>query len=162
MFCKKGFLRKLAKFTGKHLCQSLFLRRRLWHRYFPVNFANLLRTPFFIKHLWGLLLIDDNIWLELYRINVPFSQILDERKIHEYPNLIYFIQLKRKENVVFKRSYGQNLYDENLLIFLACGLSKDYQLLDTGDSQQRINFALHVRLLVKCCCIEVKDNVLKT
>ena len=24
MFCKKGVLRNFAKFTGKHLCQSLF------------------------------------------------------------------------------------------------------------------------------------------
>ena len=55
---KKGVLRNLAKFTGKHLCQSLFftkvagfrpvtlLKKRLRHRCFPVNFAKLLRTPF--------------------------------------------------------------------------------------------------------------------
>ena len=24
VFCKKGILRNFAKFTGKHLCQSLF------------------------------------------------------------------------------------------------------------------------------------------
>ena len=24
MFCKKGVLKNFAKFTGKHLCQSLF------------------------------------------------------------------------------------------------------------------------------------------
>ena len=44
---KKGALRNFAKLTGKHLCQSLFfnkiglqlyLKRRLWHRCFPVNF----------------------------------------------------------------------------------------------------------------------------
>ena len=27
MFCKKGALRNFAKFTGKHLCQSLFLNK---------------------------------------------------------------------------------------------------------------------------------------
>ena len=27
-----------------------------WHRCFPVNLANSLRTPFFIEHLWWLLL----------------------------------------------------------------------------------------------------------
>ena len=54
---RNGILRKLAKFTGKHLCQSLFfnkvsglrsltlLKRRLWHRCFPMNFAKFLRTP---------------------------------------------------------------------------------------------------------------------
>ena len=54
---RKGVLRNFAKFTGKHLWQSLFfnkvaglrlaalLKKRLWHRYFPVNFAKFLRTP---------------------------------------------------------------------------------------------------------------------
>ena len=55
---KKGVLRNFSKFTGKHLCQSLFCnkvagltlqlykKKRLWHRCFPVNFAKFLRTPF--------------------------------------------------------------------------------------------------------------------
>ena len=55
---KKGVLRNVANFTGKHLCQSLFyhksagpkpailLKKRLWHRCFPMNFAKFLRTPF--------------------------------------------------------------------------------------------------------------------
>ena len=37
------------KYTGKHLCQghkvSTLLKSKLWHRYFPVNFAKFLRTP---------------------------------------------------------------------------------------------------------------------
>ena len=45
------FLQISQKFTGKHLCQSL------WHRYFPVNFAKLLRTPFFTEQLWWLLMV---------------------------------------------------------------------------------------------------------
>ena len=55
---RKGVLRNFAKFTGKHLCQSLFsnkvaglipatlLKKRLWHRCFPPNFVKFLRTPF--------------------------------------------------------------------------------------------------------------------
>ena len=27
VFCKKGVLRNFAKFTGKHLCQSLFINK---------------------------------------------------------------------------------------------------------------------------------------
>ena len=69
VFCKKGVLRSFSKFTGKHLCQSLFfnkvaglrtatlLKKRLWHRCFPVNFAKFLRTPFLTEHLWWLLLV---------------------------------------------------------------------------------------------------------
>ena len=54
-----------AKFTGKHLCQSLFfnkvrpatlLKKRLWHRCFLVNFAKFLRTHFLTEHLRWLLL----------------------------------------------------------------------------------------------------------
>ena len=64
VFCIKGILRNFAKFTGKHLCQSLFfnnvsglrpatlLTKRLWHRCFPVNFVKLLRTPILKEHLW--------------------------------------------------------------------------------------------------------------
>ena len=54
---QKGVLRNLTKFTGKHLCQSLFfynvvgqawnfIKKRLWHRCFPVNFVTFLRTTF--------------------------------------------------------------------------------------------------------------------
>ena len=66
--CKKRVLKNFSKFTGKHLCRSLFfnkvaglrsatlLKKRLWHRCFPVDFEKFLRTPFFIEHLWWLLL----------------------------------------------------------------------------------------------------------
>ena len=52
-------VRNFAKFTGKKLCQILFFnkvtglrpatlfKKILWHRYFPVNFAKFLRTPFY-------------------------------------------------------------------------------------------------------------------
>ena len=55
----KGVLKNFAKFTGKHLCQSLFfnknaglrpaalLKKRLLHRCVPVNFAKFLRIPFY-------------------------------------------------------------------------------------------------------------------
>ena len=68
VFCKKGVLRNFAEFTGKYLCQSLFsnnvtglrpttlLKKRLWHKCFPVNFAKFLRTPFFTEHFRWLLL----------------------------------------------------------------------------------------------------------
>ena len=48
---KKGVLKNFPKFTGKHLCQSLFFNKvaglkRLWHRHCPVNFVKFLKTPF--------------------------------------------------------------------------------------------------------------------
>ena len=70
IFCKKDVLKNFAKFTGKYLFQSLFfnkvsglslailIKKRLWHRYVPVNFAKFLRTSFFKEHIWWLLLYD--------------------------------------------------------------------------------------------------------
>ena len=64
VLCKKGDPRNFAKFTGKHLYQSHFfnkvaglrpttlLKKRLWHRCFPVNFVKFVRTPCFTEHLW--------------------------------------------------------------------------------------------------------------
>ena len=64
-----GVLRNFAKFVGNHLCQSLFfnkvaglrattlLKKRLWHRCFPVNFTKFLRTPF-LQNTSGRLLLN--------------------------------------------------------------------------------------------------------
>ena len=58
VFYKKGVLKNFTKFTGKHLCQSLFfnkvarlrpstlLKKKLWYRCFPVRFVKFLRKPF--------------------------------------------------------------------------------------------------------------------
>ena len=46
VFCKKDVLRNFTKFTGKHLCQSLFLNKVADLRCFPVNVAKFLRAPF--------------------------------------------------------------------------------------------------------------------
>ena len=73
VFYKKGVLRYFAKITWKHLCQSLFLnkvtglrpatllKKKFWHKCFPVNFAKFLRTPFVTEQLWWLLLTIVNI-----------------------------------------------------------------------------------------------------
>ena len=70
VFCRNGILSNLAKFTGKHLCQSLYfdkvgpatiLKKRLWHRCVPVNFAKFLRTPFLQKTSGQLLLYMNNL-----------------------------------------------------------------------------------------------------
>ena len=62
LLSKKRVLKNFAKFTGKHLCQSLFLirlqKKILWHGCFPVNFAKFLRTAFYLEHHWWLLLGD--------------------------------------------------------------------------------------------------------
>ena len=68
VFCKKGVLKNFKKFPGKYLCQGLFfykvsslglailLKKRLYHRCFPVNFVKFPTTPFLIEPFWWLLL----------------------------------------------------------------------------------------------------------
>ena len=47
---KKDAFRNFEKFIGKHsgtgLLPATLLKKRLWHRCFPVNFAKFLRTHF--------------------------------------------------------------------------------------------------------------------
>ena len=95
VFCKKGVLRNFIKFAGKHLCHSLFfnkvacqslffnkvaglrpavwLKKRLWRRYFPVNFAKFLRIPFLTKHLRRLLLQIMEIVFEHFDLVLHFK-----------------------------------------------------------------------------------------
>ena len=65
---RNSVLRNFAKITGKNMCQILFfnkatglrlatlLKKRLWRRCFPVNFAKFLRTHF-LQNIPGRLLI---------------------------------------------------------------------------------------------------------
>ena len=69
MLYEKRCSYKLHKFTGKHLCESLFFNKfaglrdatlvtkKLSHMYFPVNFAKFLRTPDLLNTSDWLLLI---------------------------------------------------------------------------------------------------------
>ena len=106
MFYKKGVLRNFAKFTGKHLCQSLFfnkvaglrrgilLKMRLWHWYLPVDFTKFLRTPFYIKHLWCLFLFDSNFMFiakgKLYISYIWFLLLLSETRLRPEKCLAIF------------------------------------------------------------------------
>ena len=83
MFCKKGVLGKFAKFTGRRLCQSLFfnkvtdlmpatLKKRSWHRCFPLNFVKFLRIPFLQNTSGGC------FWKQ-------FWQIRDNKNLKNWP-----------------------------------------------------------------------------
>ena len=60
VLCKKGVHKHFAKFTRKHLCQSLFFnkvaelmsealfKKRFWH----CEFCEIFKTTFFTAHFW--------------------------------------------------------------------------------------------------------------
>ena len=72
LFYKKDVLRNFTKFTGKHLFQSLFfnkiagfkpatfLKKRLWHRCFLVNFVKFQKTLFYRTPLDNLFCVLQN------------------------------------------------------------------------------------------------------
>ena len=92
VFCKKFVLRNFTKFTGTHLCQSLFfnkvaglrpatlLKKRLWCRSLPVNFVKFLRTPFYRTPM------DDCFWLSQFHLRrfVSLSLCLS---LSRFPNI---------------------------------------------------------------------------
>ena len=91
---KKGVLKNFTKFTGNHLCQSLFLnkvaglrpatllKKKLWHRCFPVNFLKFLSAPF-LQNTSGRLLLKEqlrstsaaDVWAEIKRNLKPHSGV---------------------------------------------------------------------------------------
>ena len=74
VFCKKRCSQKFRKIHRKTpVPEALFctvaglepatlLKKRLWHKSFPVNFAKFLRTPFLTEQIWWLLLIFPNLF----------------------------------------------------------------------------------------------------
>ena len=72
VFYKKGILKNFTKFTGKHLCQSLFLNKvaglrpvtlfkKTLAQVFSCEFCEIFKTPFLIEYLWWLLLLFRNL-----------------------------------------------------------------------------------------------------
>ena len=55
IFCKKSVLKNFVKFTGKHVCESLFfnIKSRLYNSCFTVNFFKIFRTFFTYSNSGG-------------------------------------------------------------------------------------------------------------
>ena len=51
------------------------MKKRLWHKCFPVNLAKSLRTTLFTKHLWWLASL--NICFSFYRNTLSFCFTLE-------------------------------------------------------------------------------------
>ena len=89
MFFKIGVLKKLRIFHKKisvlesllnkvvHLRTCNVIKKKLQHRFFPVKFSKLLRTPCFTEHLQWLL-------LEGYHFMTGYRQLKDLMKLASY------------------------------------------------------------------------------
>ena len=104
VFYKKDVLKNFSKFTGKHLCWSLFfnkdaglrpatlLKNRFQQRCFPVNFVKFLRTPFLKNTSWRLLLKVTKKTFGLTSWKPPASAKLDLSHYCLYISVLFQIQ----------------------------------------------------------------------
>ena len=53
MFYKKAVLTNFAKFAGKHLCQSLFLKKETLTQLFSSEFCEICKNTIFTEQLWA-------------------------------------------------------------------------------------------------------------
>ena len=113
---KKGVLRNLAKFTGKHLCQRFFfnkvagirpatlLKKSLWHRCFPVNFAKFLRT-LVLQNTFGRLLLsatspksypinNSNFFQNILALEYSYNYYLLHSRVHITIDTIQKLSIK--------------------------------------------------------------------
>ena len=159
MFFKIGILKSFAKFIGKYLRQSLrpatLLNKRLWDRCFPVNFAKILRTPFFLEHppvveyLKGiphrlLLLVQE----QLLRATVPFQSNAFNSSYLSYQlffEIAIFLSSYFSEQAIFLNSYLQEQPPEGFYKKLFLKISQYLQ----ENTHQGCNF-IKKRLKHRC------------
>ena len=90
-------LRNFTKFTEKYLgLSATFLKKRLWHRCFPVSFVKFLRTLFLTEQLLWLLLYV-TIWARsvsyLKRaVLLKFEQV-SEAVVHRFSSKRVFLKI---------------------------------------------------------------------
>ena len=72
LFCKKCVLRNFAKFTGKHLCQSLFLIKLQ-----ASEFCEISKSIFFTEHLWASTSDFEVFMVDFFNIPSSFNKIKD-------------------------------------------------------------------------------------
>ena len=75
VFCRKGVVRNFAKFTGKHLCQSLFfikvasacnlIKKETLAQVFSCAFCEISKNTFFTEHFQWLLLYEDRCYIKM-------------------------------------------------------------------------------------------------
>ena len=75
VFYKVGVLKDFAKFTGKHLRQSLFFNKVAGLGRFPLNFLKSLRTSFLTQHLFLQWLLLDTDCNKVFFKNILFVNL---------------------------------------------------------------------------------------
>ena len=125
VFCKNGILRNFAKWTGKRLCQRLFfnkiagarsatlLKKSLWQRCCPVNFAKFLRTPFLQNTSGRVFLITSRL-----QYKYLFSKLFNVYLFIKWFEFICKNRIFRVWNPICKYIYYKSLLQTILVFFI--------------------------------------------
>ena len=122
MFCKKGFLLEISQNSQENTCAWVsfliklqastcnFIKKRLWHRCFPVNCARFLRTPFLREHIRGFFWISFIRKLKLIQRTTAGlnSQLFDFGQLHQKNH-----QSATRWYQVFFQSLSSHIYKAN-------------------------------------------------
>ena len=102
---------------------ATLLKKRLWHRCFPVNFVKFLRTPFYKERLWWLLLRGLENWANLHvcggnniKIQKQPPEVFYEKRFLR--NFTKFTGKHLCQSLLFNIVAGQNTSGRLLYIFI--------------------------------------------
>ena len=103
---KKGFLKALAKFTGKHLCRVSFLiklqacyfiKKEALARVFSCEFCEIFKNMFFTERLWTTASKETLFIIKLFVFSLVFYQIYESSVSTSY--LIFLCYYRDNKDV---------------------------------------------------------------
>ena len=113
MFYKKGILKKFVKSIEEHLClrSATLLKKRLWHRCFPVNFAKFLRKQTTTTlngklHFSGVILESLKL-IVISKLNEKLHVVTNKKLFLIRISTLTSMGLENTEDAVKKRKYSQ-------------------------------------------------------
>ena len=86
---------------------ATLLKKRLWHRCFPMNFAKFLRTPFFTEHLRWLLELLETQRSESLVLNV-FPQSSNKKAVIFVIHNLKIEMVKSQKRILLLTGYSQS------------------------------------------------------
>ena len=113
MFYKKGILKKFVKSIGEHLClrSATLLKKRLWHRCFPVNFAKFLRkqttTTLNGKLNFSGVILESLKLIVISKLNEKLHVVTNKKLFLIRISTLTSMGLENTEDAVKKRKYSQ-------------------------------------------------------
>ena len=102
------------------LSPATLLKKRLWHRCFPVNFKKFLRTAFFIEHFWTTT-SGFSYWLHTIRSGKWHFPVDTRRRFN-----VYKTSIRRRYKLYKSYNYNQQLTPTQPVTFKQITIQKGY------------------------------------